>query len=127
MVVKGDGRSMRKAIAGALLVLALALAFALFQGSVAASGQFSPMSYGFPNIVHSLSNTAWVHDTANAFDFEDASIVPMGGYFPAIHQTSIHTRSMSHMEYSHTEEFTAIGYPYTSAGPGPYGGFACGY
>ncbi len=110
-------------------MLALALACGLFLASLAtaASGQFSPMSYGFPNIVHSLSSTAWVHDTANAFDFDDASIVPMGGYFPAIHQTSIHSRSMSHTEYSHTEEFTSIGHPYTSAGPGPYGGFACGY
>jgi hypothetical protein len=34
---------------------------------------------------------------------------------------------MSHTEYSHTEEFTAIGYPYISAGRGPYGGFSCGF
>lgn len=120
---------MRKAIAGALFVLALALASGLFLASLAtaASGQFSPMSFGFPNVVHSLTSTSWVRDTADMFDFEDASIVPTGGYFPAIHQTSIHTRSLSHTEYSHTSEFTSIGYPYVSAGPGRYGGFACGY
>lgn len=120
---------MRKAIAGALLVLVPAVACALFLASLgpAAFGQFSPMSYGFPNIVHSLSSTAWARDTADAFDFDDASFMPTGGYFPAIRQTSIHTRSMSHTEYSHTEEFTAIGYPYISAGRGPYGGFNCGF
>jgi len=118
---------MRKAIAGALLVLAMALALFLASPAPAAMGQFSPMSFGFPNIVHSLSSTSWVRDTADAFDFDDASLVPAGGYFPAIRQTSIHTRSMTHTEYSHTEEFTAIGYPYISMGAGPYGGFGCGY
>jgi hypothetical protein len=120
MVVKGDGIEMRKAIAGALLVLAIACM------TMPACGQMFPMSYGFPNVVHSLQSTAWQHDTLDAFDFDDASIMPYGGgMFPSIHQTSIHTRSMSHTEFSQTTEFTAIGYPYVSASP--FGGFTRGY
>lgn len=106
---------MRKAITGALLVLALAIM------APAANGQFFPMSFGFPNAVHYATATAWEQDTANVFDFQDTSIVP-AGWFPAIHQTSIHTQSMSHTEFSQTSEYTAIGYPYTSMRP-----FGCGY
>ncbi len=113
-------KSMRKAVAGALLVLALALA-------MPACAQYFPMSYGFPNAVQTSTTTAWQHDDFNAFDFDDASVMPCGYGFPAIHQTSIHTRSASHTEFSQTTEFAAIGYPCISMGPGPMGGFACGY
>ncbi len=112
---------MQKAIAGAVLVLSVAAMAA------AAGGQMFPMAYGFPNIVHQATSTAWQQDTFNAFDFDDAAMVPCGYGFPAIHQTSVHTRSMSHTEFSQTSEFTAIGYPGISMGPGPFGGFACGY
>jgi hypothetical protein len=54
-------------------------------------------------------------------------MVPMGLGFPAIHQTSVHVQSMSHTEFSQTTEFAAIGYPFASMGPGPFGGFACGF
>jgi hypothetical protein len=109
---------MRKSIAGALLVLAILCM------TTQAAGQF-PIGFGFPHIVQTSTTTAWQKDTADAFDYEDFSMVPMGLGFPAIHQTSIHAQSMSHTEFSQTTEFAAIGYPYM--GPGPYGAFACGY
>ncbi len=111
---------MGRSIAGALLVLAILCM------TTQACGQF-PMRFGFPNIVQTSTTTAWVRDTADAFSYEDFSMVPVGPGFPAIHQTSIHTQSMSHTEFSQTTEFAAIGYPYVSMGAGPYGRFACGY
>lgn len=88
---------------------------ALASMAAAASGQMFPMGFGFPNIVHASTATAWEQDTANVFDFQDTSIVP-AGWFPAIHQTSIHTESMTHTEYSQTTEYTAIGYPCMACG-----------
>ncbi len=111
---------MGKSIAGAMLVLAILCL------TTQASGLF-PMGFGFPNIVHTATTTAWQQDTADAFSFEDFSMVPMGMGFPAIHQTSIQTQSMSHTEFSQTTEFTAIGYPFVSVGAGLPGGFACGF
>ena len=109
-----------------MAVLTLAIGCMTLQ----ASGQFMPMSFGFPNIVHSATSTAWEHDTMDAFSYDDFGIsFPGGGFwgigmvFPSIHQTSIRTLSMSHTEFSQTSELTAIGYPYVSAGSG---GFICG-
>jgi len=113
---------MGKSVAGALLVLAILCM------TTQASGQMFPMGFGFPNAVQTSTTTAWQQDTANAFSFEDASVVPIPGcVFPAIHQTSIQAQSMSHTEFSQTTQFAAIGYPLVSMGPGPFGGFACGF
>ena len=111
---------MRKSIAGALLVLAILCM------TTQAAGQF-PMGFGFPNAVQTSTTTAWQKDTADAFSFEDFNMVPTSCGFPAIHQTSIRAQSMSHTEFSQTTEFAAIGYPCVSMGPGPFGGFACGF
>ncbi len=107
-----------------------ALALAVACMATQASGQFMPMSFGFPNIVHSVASTAWEHDTMDAFSYDDfdvgfpgAGLWGIGMAFPSIHQTSIRALSMSHTEFSQTTEFTAIGYPYVSVGPG---GFICG-
>jgi hypothetical protein len=112
---------MGKSVAGAVLALAILCM------TTQACGQF-PMGFGFPNIVQTSTTTAWQHDTAEAFDYEDFSMVPIAGLaFPSIHQTSVHVQSMSHTEFSQTTQFAAIGYPYISAGTGPFGGLACGF
>ncbi|WP_174591797.1 hypothetical protein [Methanocella conradii] len=119
---------MGKSIAGAVLVAAIACM------AMQASGQLFPMSFGFPNIVQISTTTAWQHDAMDAFSFDDFSInfpatggcLPLGGVglaFPSIHQTSIRALSMSHTEFSQTTELAAIGYPFISIGPGPFGGF----
>jgi hypothetical protein len=113
---------MGKSVAGALLVLAILCM------TTQASGLMFPMGFGFPNAVQTSTTTAWQQDTADAFSFEDASVsFPAGLAFPSIHQTSIQVQSMSHTEFSQTTEFAAIGYPFVSMGPGPFGGFASGF
>lgn len=107
-------------------VILVSLALAICLASLPAGAQLSPVSWGFPNIVHSASSTAFVQDLADATNFQDVSIDFGGGFsFPSIHQTSLQTQSMSHTEFSQTSEFDAIGYPCISVG-GPAGGFICG-
>ncbi len=112
---------MGKSIAGALLVLAV------LGMTTQAGALMFPMGFGFPNAVQTSTTTAWQQDTADAFSFEDFSMAPTAFGFPAVHQTSIQTQSMSHTEFSQTTQFAAIGYPFASMGPGPFGGFACGF
>lgn len=105
-----------------IIVVSLALAICL--ASSPAWAQLSPVSWGFPNIVHSASSTYFVQDLADATSFQDVCIDFGGAWsFPSIHQTSLQTQSMSHTEFSQTSEFDAIGYPYVSVG-GP-AGFMC--
>ncbi len=103
-----------------IIVVSLALAICL--ASLPAWAQLSPVGWGFPNIVHSASSTGFVQDLADATNFQDVDIA-FAGPFPCIHQTSLQTQSMSHTEFSQTNEFDAIGYPYVSVGPA--GGFVC--
>lgn len=115
-------------------IIVASLALALLFASTPAWAQLSPVGWGFPNIVHSLSSTAFVQDLADATSFHDVSIGfggglpcgPVGVAFPSIHETSLETQSMSHTEFSQTNEFTSIGYPYVSVGgANPFGGFMC--
>lgn len=116
---------MGRSIAGAMFVIAILCMAMLACITMPAFGQLVPTSFGFPNIVQTSTSTAWVQDTANSLNFQDAGVDLSSG-FPCIHQTSLQTQSLSHTEFSQTTSFTAIGYPFVSVGPGPFGGFTVG-
>ena len=105
-------------------IIVASLALAIFLASSPAWAQLSPVSRGFPNVVHSVTSPGFVQYIADATNFQDASVdFGCGCSFPSIHQTSLQTQSMSHTEFSQTSEFDAVGYPYVSVGP--LGGFLC--
>ena len=107
-------------------ILALTLVLAVFLTTSMAWAQLSPVSWGFPTIVHSASSTGFVQDLANSVNYQNVDIgYGCGSVFPSIHQTSLQTQSMSHTEFSQTNEFDAVGYPFVSVGGGPFGGFSC--
>jgi hypothetical protein len=116
---------MGRSIAGAIFVVAILCVTSLSCITMPAFGQLFPTSFGFPNAVQTSTSTAWAQDTANSLNFQDSSIDFTTG-FPCIHETSLQTQSMSHTEFSQTTSFAAIGYPFVSVGPGPFGGFTVG-
>ncbi len=107
-------------------ILALTLVLAVCLATSPVWAQLSPVSWGFPTIVHSASATGFVQDIADATNFQDTSIdFGCGCAFPSIHQTTLQTQSVSHTEFSQTNEFDAVGYPFVSVGGSPCGGFTC--
>jgi hypothetical protein len=88
----------------------------------AANGSLLPMSYGFPTMVHGITNTAFNQAFGNSFDLESADIAPMGvsGFgFPMISQSGIAGQAITACEFAQSTEFTAFSYPVVST----YSGF----
>ncbi len=116
-------------------VIVLALLASFFAAGAAA--QLVPASFGFPVIVQSSNTVAFNQDTANAIDFEDASItfptvsggLPFGGVslvFPSIHQTSLQAQSMTSTSFAQTSEFAEFAYPFVGVGGISIPGFGFG-
>jgi hypothetical protein len=87
--------------------------------------------------VQSSNTVAFNQDTANALDFQDASIdfpllgggLPFGGVslaFPSIHQTSLQTQSVTHTSFVQTNEFAEFAFPFVGVGATGIPGFGFG-
>ncbi len=106
----------------ALVTLAVVVCFF----TIGANAQLVSTSYGFPTIVQSSNSVAWSQDTANALDYQDASVTfPTAGLafspgvcmsFPDIHQTSLQTQSVTHTDYAQTNQFAEFAYPFVGVG-----------
>ncbi len=106
------------------VVITLAVAICFF--TFGANAQLTSTSFGFPTIVQSSNSVAWSQDTANALDYQDASVTfPVAGLafspgvcmsFPDIHQTSLQTQSVTHTDYAQTNQFAEFAYPFVGVG-----------
>jgi hypothetical protein len=115
------------------------LAIALTMMVAPAGASLTSTSFGFPTIVQTGSTTAFVQDTANAQDFEDVSISfpiaadsalafgPVSLAFPSISQTSLQTQSITHTEFSQTNEFAEFAYPFVGVGTTVLPGLGFGF
>lgn len=117
----------------AIVTLAVAACFFV----VGANAQLVPITSGFPTIVQSNNAVAFSQDTANAVNFQDASVtfptlgggLPFGGLgiaFPSIQQTSLQTQSVTHTEFSQTNSFAEFAFPFTGVGATGLPGFGFG-
>jgi hypothetical protein len=110
---------------GLLVALLIAMAAII----IPAGAQFSPVAWGFPSAYHNADVTAFTRDYAASEYFENAEVLWGSPCcpFPSISQT-IHSSSvMSHTDFYHSSETTAIGYPFMGIGcTGPMPGFGGG-
>lgn len=114
----------------------MVLAIALTTTSIPVSASLVATQFGFPSIFHAAESTAFNRDTAEAFSYEDVNInfgagMPFAGgaqlAFPSISQTSVQSQALTHTDFFHTEEVTAIAFPYAGIGCAPVPGFGFGF
>ncbi|MCD1293620.1 hypothetical protein CUJ83_01230 [Methanocella sp. CWC-04] len=111
--------------------IALALIMAVIAMALPAGAYMTPIQYGFPNVFQDSESTYFCRDTAEANEFEFVDINWGGGApfyggrgfsFPSITQVSSRSQVMTHTEFAHTRETTAIGYPFLGIGGCPIPG-----
>jgi len=107
-----------------IYIFTLALALSFF--TIGACAQLVPTSFGFPTIVQIANAVAWSQDTANAVDYQNVNIDFSGGgvpfspgvafSFPSISQTSLQTQSVTHTDFSQSNQFAEFAYPFVGVG-----------
>jgi len=90
-----------------------------------ASAQLSPISFGFPVMTQSASNTAFSMANCTAFDLQQANFAPMGTDgtgFPTVSQSSVVGQANTAMQFSQNTVYSDYTYPEVDTGLG-FAGF----
>jgi len=101
------------------------LAIAALVFTPMAAAQLSSISFGFPTMTQSTSNTAFDMANCTAFDLEQANFSPFGSTgcgFPTASTTSVVGQANTGIQFSQNTVYSAYTYPEVDTGLG-FAGF----
>ena len=113
---------MRSVLINRLIILLAVLALIFIP---IAGAQLSSISFGFPTLTQSTSNTAYNFANCSAFDLEQANFMPYGTDgmpFPTASTSSVVGQSNNAVQFSQNTVFSAYSYPEVDTGLG-FSGF----